>query len=96
MSPESRRARQVGVYLTGLLAGTSPETSHLVLTGFSENSLEEKYDREGDLCLWDVRTQSQFRLGPYWILHGIQPLRLLRQHLRQATGWTSRIDGPSL
>jgi hypothetical protein len=26
--------------------------------------MEEKYAREGDLCLWDLRTQSQFRLLP--------------------------------
>jgi WD40 repeat protein len=61
---ESPRAKKVSVYPTSLLAGTSPETSHLVLAGFSENSMEEKHDREGDLCLWDVRTQSHFRLMP--------------------------------
>lgn len=61
---QSPRAGRFRVYPISLLLGTTLGTSHLVLAGFSEDSLEEKYDRDGDLCLWDVRTQSQFRLQP--------------------------------
>lgn len=60
---ESERARQLKLTPTCLKFGPSKHSSHFLLAGFGEfrNELGHQ-DRQGELSLWDVRTNPSARL----------------------------------
>ena len=61
----SSRPRKLELNPTCLLWGPTNQTSNLLLAGFAENRSDDfGRDQEGDLCLWNVETQTSLKLTP--------------------------------
>ena len=62
----SSRPRKLELNLTSLLWGPMNQTSNLLLAGLAENRSDDfGHDQEGDLCLWNVETNTPLKLSPF-------------------------------
>ena len=62
---ESVRARRIRCLPAALQWGLHPNTSHLLLAGFTESKSDPaSADRQGDLCLWDVEVDAAIKIYP--------------------------------
>ena len=61
----STRAQKQKMFPTCLQFGKTPETTGLLLGGYSEVNVDLRTsDREGDICLWNVETGHSFKITP--------------------------------